>query len=241
VPTHTPTGTATATPGGPTATATITFTPRPPICEAIPASGCRRPLKADKRTLFVKLDTAKPKKNRFTYEWRRGDAIPGDFGSPEMDDGTALNFCVYHGPPRQQVMGFDILPGGTCDGKPCWKKRTNGIGLSSFKYRNRNKDGAYGPGKGNEAGVYKTRLKEGVTLVPPDARMIVKARDLKIPTQNLPAGSGGEMFNLPVLVQVQAHDAETGMLLPVCWESEFSAASKNTGKKFKAANDPPAP
>jgi hypothetical protein len=191
--------------------------------------------------LLVKLDTAQPKKNRFTYEWRRGDAIPGDFGSPNVNDGTALNYCVYHGSQRELVLGFDILPGGTCDGKPCWKKRTNGIGLSSFKYRNRNKDGAAGPGKGNEAGVYRTRLKEGKSLVPPDARMIVKARDRKIPSQNLPAGTAGVMFDLPVLVQVQAHEVPSGMLRPVCWESEFTAALKNTGKQFKAANDPPLP
>src|SRR5262249_55769877 len=144
-PTATPTGTrtntATTTPSPSiTSTATITSTPSA-ACEITPATGCRRPLKANKRTLFVRLDPTKTRKNRFTYEWRRGDAAPGDFGTPEVDGGTALNFCVYQGVSRQQVMGFKIDPGGTCDGKPCWKKRTSGNGLSTFRYKNLNKDG----------------------------------------------------------------------------------------------------
>jgi hypothetical protein len=199
-------------------------------------------LKANKRTLYVRLDAAKPKKNRFTYEWRRGDASPGDFGAPEMPGDTVLNFCVYQGPTRERVMGFDIMPAGVCDGKPCWSKRTPGTGLSQFRYRNKNKSGVGGPG--NEHGVYKTRLREGFPLVPPDAQMIVKAKAAKIPAANLPAGTMGEMFELPVLVQVQGHKEVDGSLLPVCWESEYSAGAgikTNTAKKFKAFNDPPAP
>jgi hypothetical protein len=240
--TATATGTPTATPiasatGTPTVTSTVSI-----ACEATPATGCRRPLKADKRTLAVKLDPTKSKKNRFTYEWRRGDAMPGDFGAPDLPNGTALNFCVYQGPTRQAVMFFDILPDSTCDGKPCWKKRTNGAGLSDFFYKNVNKTGLYGPGAGNADGIYKARVREGITGAPPDAKMIVKARDSKIPAQNLPAGMGGQMFDLPVLVQVQAHDVGTGALLPVCWESEYSAGPQikvNTSSKFKAYNDPP--
>lgn len=254
-PTDTPTATPTDTPvptGTPTATntpvpsdtATPTETPTVSVaCEVVPATGCRRPLKANKRTLFVRLSSNKPKKNRFTYEWRRGDAIPGDFGQPEVSNGTVLNFCVYHGPTLQQVMGFDILPDATCDGKPCWKKRTKGSGLSSFVYRNNNKSGADGPGPGNLHGVTRARLSEGFSGQPPDAKMIVKAKGSKIPSQNLPAGVG-QMFNLPVLVQVQAHDLGTGNLLPVCWESMYSAGpgiKVNSATKFKAFNDPPPP
>jgi hypothetical protein len=71
--------------------------------------------------------------------------------------------------------------------------------------------------------------------------MTVKAKAAKIPTLNLPAGGGGQMFDLPVLVQVQAHDSG-GNLLPVCWESEYSAGpgiKTNSATKFKAFNDPP--
>jgi hypothetical protein len=233
-PSATPVASATGTP---TVTSTVSV-----ACEVTPATGCRRPLKADKRTLFVRLDPSKVKKNRFTYEWRRGDAIPGDFGAPDLPNGTALNFCVYQGATRQPVMFFDILPDGMCDGKPCWRKRTNGAMLSNFLYKNANKNGFYGPGAGNADGIFKARIREGITGRPPDAQMTVKARDAKIPTQNLPAGMGGQMFDLPVLVQVQAHDVGTGMLLPVCWESEYSAGPNikvNTGSKFKAFNDPP--
>jgi len=255
-PTDTPTATSTRTPTGtllptntpsrtpsPSVTTTATTTSTPSAaCEITPAVGCRRPLKANKRTLFVRLDPSKTRKNRFTYEWRRGDAAPGDFGTPEVDGGTALNFCVYQGVSRQQVMGFKIDPGGVCDGKPCWRKRTDGAGLSTFRYVNQNKDGIDdgGPGPGNKDGVFKTRLREGITGAPPDAKMIVKAKDGKIPSQNLPAGMGGAMFDLPVLVQVQAHDIGTGQLLPVCWESEYTTGVKaNTSTKFKAFNDPP--
>jgi hypothetical protein len=210
-------------------------------CEITPATGCRRPLKANKRTLFVRLDPNKPRKNRFTYEWRRGNAIPGDFGQPEVTDGTALNFCVYHGPTRQPAMFFEILPDGMCDGKPCWRKRTKGSGLSGFLYKNPNKSGADGPGPGNPAGVFKTRLREGFETTPPDAKITTKARGPKIPAQSLPAGAGGGMFDLPVLVQVQGHDVQSGALLPVCWESEYSAPNvrTNSATKFKAFNDPP--
>ncbi len=242
--TNTPESTATVTPTStptPTAAETPTDTPTPRIfaCHPTAMTGCRRPLKANKRTLFVRLDPAKPKKNRLTYEWRAGDAFVEDYGSPDIDGCTEFTLCIYQGVDRTLVIPeVRVEPGGTCDRKPCWKKRTNSAGLTNYKYRNRH---------GNDNGIVKLRLTEGLMDVPPDARIIIKAKGAAIPVNTLPAASEeGKMFDLPVLSQIQARDGSVDR--PVCWESEYGAGPvpaevilRNTATKFKAINDPPTP
>ena len=101
-------------------------------CSETPLAGCRKPLAAGKSSLMIR-DREEVKRDLLAWKWLKGDATAVTaFGDPTGT--TAYDLCLYDttaGTP-ELVRGIAILPGGDCDGQPCWKPRTHG-----FKYANK--------------------------------------------------------------------------------------------------------
>lgn len=101
-PTPQPTGTPTASP-----------TPGAGNCPATPAS-CR----GAAGTKLAIRRTGDAAKRALQWQWRKGAAtLLADFGDPLTTDPYEL--CVYD--QGQIVASIPVAPGGTCQGKPCWR------------------------------------------------------------------------------------------------------------------------
>lgn len=108
----------------PTATPTSSPTPGAGSCPATPAS-CRGAIDA-KLAIRHAGDAAA---RSLQWQWRKGAATAvADFGDPLTTAPYAL--CVYD--QGQIVASVPIAPGGTCQGKPCWRAST-----SKVVFRNR--------------------------------------------------------------------------------------------------------
>jgi hypothetical protein len=139
---------------------------------------------------------------------RGGTAEPADFLDPVAGTAT-MGICLYDASGSLQPLLVGKLPtGGTCDGKPCWK-RLGGAG--GYRYRNH----AGTPGGFTRA---MLRVSRRGTL-----RLVVKARGVHLlmtPLALVP----------PVRLQFQVID-EGGRN---CWESSFATARRNDATTFKA-------
>src|SRR5439155_712348 len=114
------------------------------VCPTTPATGCRG---AGKSSVVI-VDQADDARDSVRWSWKDGDATDvADFADP-VNGSARYAFCVYDssaGP--QPLTEVPIPPGGTCDGKACWKAR----GSSGFAY-------------GNKTGrIGKVKLKAGAT------------------------------------------------------------------------------
>ena len=105
----------------PQPTATPVPTPVPGSCPVTPAS-CRTTA-AHAAKIAIRR-AGDPGKRSLKWQWRKGAAtLLSDFGDPMTSDPYEL--CVYH--QGQLVAWTPVAPGGTCQGKPCWRSTTNKI------------------------------------------------------------------------------------------------------------------
>ena len=183
-PAATPTPTATPPP-----TITPPPTPIPDPCSGAPAS-CRPPFVSGKSTVQL-TDKFLNDKDRLQWKWNKGSATSlADFGDPVTSDEYAL--CLYNDTGLRGTLV--IPPGGTCNGKPCWRATSKG-----FEYKN------------NVAlplpdGITRLVLRPG-----PDGRAGIQAQ-----------GRGAEL-SLPPLdvftgtLRLQLRNRTTGL----CWDATF--------------------
>jgi hypothetical protein len=135
-------------------------------------------------------------------------ASRADFGDP-VRGSPSLAVCLYDasGAP-QPLLAATLLPGGTCDAKPCWKRLP---GDGGYRYRNR----AATP---NGLTHLKLRLSRGG-----DVQLLAKGkgRNLSMPPLDLV---------LPLRVQLLIGDAGG----TTCWESSFDEALRSEATSFRA-------
>lgn len=213
-PTDTPTNTSTDSPtetptSGPTdtstavasATPTTTFTAMPvPECPVTPVVSC-----ATSAAAMLKIkDTGTPARRRLVWKWKKGTAGFSDFGDP-VEGTDRFRLCVYD--DGNLIMSPAVEPGGTCDGKPCWKKLK-----TKYKYKNKSTNGD---------GVLKLILKEGLG----NARIVLNAKKDNLVTPPLPLNQSDR-----VTVQL-FRNPPSG---PPCWSTEFlPPAKKSTSTVFR--------
>jgi hypothetical protein len=211
--TPTRTGTATVTPtvtDTPSATATLTATDTPtatptPICHAAPDPSC---LKPDFPRVF-RLAAKPGISNKLIWKWRtsKGGVMPADFGDPIHTSSYAL--CVYAN-GDQLVTSYAAPAGGTCGGRPCWKK-----GPKGFKYRDLS---------ATEIQIRKLILRATTGPIA-DIKVVNRGPSLVLPP--LP------FDNQTVTVQLIKSDGSQ------CWQSVFSPPFKrNLPTSFKDKSDP---
>ena len=160
------------------------FRPLAIECSAIPAGGCRTPVKTTGSRLVVKQGSSDAK-DQITFKWGSGEATDvADFGDPvsTLDD---YALCIYDGSPGTPLLTEAVMrAAGGCPTKPCWKATSKGP-----KFR----DKARLP-----HGVIGLKLKAGTAGT---AVLITKLKGERTPTPFLPA-------TVPLTVQVQtAHGA----------------------------------
>ena len=105
-------------------------------CTDEPLAGCRAGA-AGRSKIQLRddpNDAADNKKDQGRFDWKNGAATDiEDFGDPVA--GTpSYHWCVYD--EDGLVLGAEIRGGGTCDGKPCWKKS----GATKFQYKSKSGD-----------------------------------------------------------------------------------------------------
>jgi hypothetical protein len=149
------------------------------------------------------------------FRWRiarGGTASAGDFLDP-VAGATLLGICVYDASASAQpLLAGTLVSGGTCDGRPCWRHASGGVGYR-FKSRAGTSDGIRSLKLGaSRAGDLKLSLT-------------AKGPAVAVPPLGLAA---------PVRVQLQMSDDQT----TVCWESVFESPSRNDTRLFKAKSAP---
>jgi hypothetical protein len=173
-------------------------------CPPAPANDCRPPTVAGKSVVQLTDRTANDK-DRLGWKWSAGTATVADFGDPVATDDYAL--CIYDGAERRLALG--IPAGGTCGGKPCWRRKSTG-----FVYR----DGAARPD-----GITVLTLRAGI-----DGKAQIQAK-----------GRGALLAVPPLAgftstVRVQLRDRASGL----CWESRHVPPfDKQTPEQLKDKSD----
>lgn len=216
-PTVTPTPTSTATPTT-TPTATLTATPTPtgtptPLCGATPRSDCTVPSFAAAAKLLLR-DSDPNRRDRLVWRWAKGNAPISSFGDPLTATEYAL--CIYDrsGGSATLAQVVTVPPGGSCDGRPCWRAFNQG-----FKYKNRD---------ATEDGVKSILLKGSVGN---RGKLLVKAKGEAL---TLPAPVSAErFFDQDPAVTVQLANSNG-----FCWQANYSApARRNQAGRFKDKSD----
>jgi hypothetical protein len=164
-----------------------TSTPIPAACSAAPAA-CRPPFVSGKSKVQL-VDKSDDAKDRLEWKWNRGSATSlAELGDPVTSDAYAL--CLYEDATLRAT--FQVPPGGTCQGKPCWRASS-----SRFQYADR--DGA-------ADGITKLALRAGS-----DGRASIQAkgRGLALPMPAVGMFTG--------TVRAQLRNRTTGL----CWDADF--------------------
>ena len=129
------------------------------------------------------------------------------FGDP-VGGSTLSTLCMYDdSAAAQPILSADTLPGGDCQGKPCWRQTAS----AGFKFKDRDS---------NADGVATIQLKSG----PPGENNIkIKGQKENLNPPNLP-------LTLPVTMQLLV---DTGSDT-VCFQVNYDQVNRNDGKQFKA-------
>jgi hypothetical protein len=111
----------------PTTTSTPLPTPVPGGCPLTASASCRGTASGDAKLEIRRAND--PFKRILKWQWRKGaSTLPADFGNPTTSD--AYELCIYH--QGELAAWTPIAPGGTCQGKPCWRSSP-----SKITFRNR--------------------------------------------------------------------------------------------------------
>lgn len=181
----------------------------PVACAPEPADDCARSTAG-----AAQLQWKRPTPARATLKaslGRLGAIMPGDVGSPELDDGTDYGVCVYdHSGPGGAARLVTTLTAPATDGcgaPPCWRRSG-----AKLIYRDR---------AGLPDGLSDLSVRQGA-----DARTQWKAK-AKGALLDVPAG-----VVPPVVLQVRRTDH------PACWDATFSTnIQRNDATTFKARGD----
>jgi hypothetical protein len=166
----------------------------PPACAAAPLAGCKQPTLKFKGRLSVK-DKDPDKGDSLVWKWVRGTATSeGEVGDPLADESYTV--CLYDG-GGTLASTSEVVPGGTCGGRPCWKPLGNPPGSKGYKYVNKT---------GNADGVKRAIVKPGAEG---KAKVIVKAGGVALDVLSPP-------FALPVTAQLVGSAG-------TCWSAQFRA------------------
>jgi hypothetical protein len=137
------------------------------------------------------------------WRWARGGATSiDDLGTPLAMTGYAL--CVYDGTGVLR-RAAEALPGGTCAGRPCWRRD----GDRGFAFR----DAA-----GSRGGLRRLALRAGAS------------REARIGARTIGEGASASVLPLatPVTVQLQRSDS------PACWTATYAHPDRNDGHEFRS-------
>jgi len=164
---------------------------------------------ASQRSLLrLRLDPA-GKKNLLKWKIvRGGNGSRADIRNP-VDGNSSLAVCLYDASAAPQpLLASGLVPGGTCDANPCWKRLA---GDGGYRYRNR---AATPDGLTN----LKLRLTRGG-----EVQLVVKGKGGRLPLASLG-------LLMPVRMQLLVGDA----VGTTCWGSSFTSAIRNDAGMFRA-------
>jgi len=188
-------------------------------CPASPATGCRQVITAGKAKIKIKNDVKNPgdnTKDQGQFDWKKGAATSGfDFKDP-VNGSASYRWCVYDA--TGLISGHDVAAGGTCGGKPCWKRSGKPDAPKGFKYGNKN---------GNASGVTQLKFKAGADT---KAQVSIKAKNKKGAAVNFAAAA------LPVVEPVVSQIVIDDSGQTVCFETVFDGTDpkKNKDKQYSA-------
>jgi hypothetical protein len=184
-----------------------------PACPARPSPGCHQagPLKS---TITI-VDNADPTKQLFKWKWKAATTdttAVGEFGDP-VNATPTIGVCVYDASVNfQPLTQAQILPGGNCGTKPCWKLVGKVTAPLGDKYANK---------AATPDGLTNATLKAGATG---RAQVVLKGKGSLL---HNPANLG---LTLPVTAELVIRDG-TGTS---CWQTTYSAAGTQSSTKFSA-------
>ncbi len=188
-----------------TTTTTTTSTMLTPICDVVPATGCKQ---VSAGTALLKMrDDPDNARDQLKWRWGHGDATPIDAFLDPTSGSEAYVTCVYDSSANgQPLVRMNLGAGGNCDMGLCWKATSKG-----FLYRNKS---------GTSDGVTLMKLLSGLDG---QACIQVKGKGDRLPPLMLG-------LTLPVTVQLMITDGVT----TGCWQTVFTDASKNDASMFVA-------
>ncbi len=175
-------------------------------CPATPLAGCRSPAPLGS-SLSSKEAGPPGTKDKLVWKWAKGPATShADFGDPVATD--AYRVCMYGG-SSALLLEATLPPGGTCAGKPCWKRLGSLTQPKGYQYAD--KAGAVG-------GITGLKLGPGADG---KAKITLTAK-----------GSGLRPPPTPVVFPLRVQLSAAGQ----CWETAYGAAeaSKNVFGELKA-------
>ncbi|HYC56660.1 MAG TPA: myxococcus cysteine-rich repeat containing protein [Candidatus Binatia bacterium] len=179
-----------------------------------PAESCHLVTAPGKGQLQIKDPAGQPQKRQVKWKWSKGEATTFDeFCSAAAGGGSSTgnyHFCIYDDSAKPQPLAEIVVrPGGTCDGKDCWKIKAGK--KCQFK------DKAAQP-----RGVSTLKLISGGDG---KAKMLLKGKGLEVPDPDL-APNG---LDTDVTVQMLVDDGTDE-----CWQSTFTTPKRNDAEQFKA-------
>jgi len=145
-------------------------------------------------------------RDQLTWKWNRGETAIEDLGDPVRSAAT-YRVCLYDASGNAQpLLETQVLAGGTCGTKPCWRGTT-----TSFAYRNK---------VGDPDGIVKLVLKAGTAG---KAKVQAAAKGVNLQTPALP-------LTLPITAQLVIADGVSSQ----CWQTTFTTATVNDVSRLKA-------
>jgi acyl-homoserine lactone acylase PvdQ len=173
------------------------------LCGTAPATSCHTPAAARASQLQLRNDS-RDTLDRLKWKWTRGHATAiGDFGDPSAS--TAYDLCIY---ASAGLVARETAPaGGTCRGRPCWRKTSSGFTFT-------HSDAA-------------SRVLQKLTLhagADGKAKIIARGKGGLLDLPSLP------LVGLPLRVQLVNGNGE-------CWEATYSATLQDDSDRLNAKSD----
>src|SRR6185295_18290310 len=101
------------------------------VCGPAPANGCRAATPG-KSSIALRA-MSDPTKDSLRWRWKGGNTVTADFKDP-VHGAAAYHVCIYDASAdAQPLLEGSIPPGGTCNGRPCWKPSTT----HGFRYKSK--------------------------------------------------------------------------------------------------------
>ena len=140
------------------------------------------------------------------WKWNKGESYIEQFGDP-VNSSATYQVCLYDASGNTQPLFLaDVLPGGTCGTRPCWKATSTG-----FVYRNK---------AGDPDGIVALTLKAGI---PGRAKVQTTAKGTNLQTPVLP-------LIPPLTAQLVIVDGESSE----CWQTTFTTTNLNDTLRLRA-------
>jgi hypothetical protein len=178
-------------------------------CTDLPLAGCRTG--APRRSKIGVRDNTKAatnEKDQAQWDWKNGGATTAEELGDPVNEAPSYYWCVFDS--QGLVFGARVRPGGTCDGKPCWKRSSP----EKIQYQSK---------LGNTFGVSQMKLAAG-----PGGKASIRVK-AKSKVGNFVAPHGMPLSG-PVISQLLISEGFDSR----CFETTFAVPSKNDTKQFSA-------